>query len=109
MTNRKCALLIFSKPPVPGLVKTRLTRERGGILTPEQAAEVLPPQPLRRERAFHARAHRAAARERRGRARRSDGGGRHLRLLRVHHPADNVELMRETYEAIGRGPWRCTT
>ena len=39
MTNRKCALLIFSKPPVPGLVKTRLTRERGGILTPEQAAE----------------------------------------------------------------------
>jgi glycosyltransferase A (GT-A) superfamily protein (DUF2064 family) len=33
------AVLLFSKPPVPGLVKTRLTVERGGNLSPEQAAE----------------------------------------------------------------------
>lgn len=32
------ALLVFSKPPLPGLVKTRLTTGRGGALTPEQAA-----------------------------------------------------------------------
>ncbi len=36
----KHALLMFSKPPVPGLVKTRLTQEQGGLFTPEQAAEL---------------------------------------------------------------------
>jgi len=36
---KKHALLLFSKPPVAGQVKTRLTKERGGILSPEQAAE----------------------------------------------------------------------
>ncbi|MFR0868888.1 MAG: hypothetical protein ACLSGS_07690 [Adlercreutzia sp.] len=39
MTTKKHALLIFSKPPIPGMVKTRLTRERGGILSEQQAAE----------------------------------------------------------------------
>lgn len=39
MKEKKDALLIFSKPPVPGRVKTRLTFEHGGIFTPEQAAE----------------------------------------------------------------------
>ncbi|MDR2493281.1 MAG: DUF2064 domain-containing protein [Coriobacteriales bacterium] len=37
--SERNAVLLFSKPPVPGLVKTRLTKERGGNLTPEQAAE----------------------------------------------------------------------
>ena len=37
--EKKYAILIFSKPPIPGLVKTRLTRERGGAFTPEQAAQ----------------------------------------------------------------------
>ncbi len=36
--NKKYAILIFSKPPIPGLVKTRLTKERGGAFTQEQAA-----------------------------------------------------------------------
>jgi glycosyltransferase A (GT-A) superfamily protein (DUF2064 family) len=36
----KHALLMFSKPPVPGLVKTRLTHEHGGIFTPEEAADL---------------------------------------------------------------------
>lgn len=36
--EKKYAILIFSKPPIPGLVKTRLTRERGGVFTQEQAA-----------------------------------------------------------------------
>ncbi len=40
MATRKHALLLFSKPPVPGLVKTRLTKEFGGPLSPEQAAEL---------------------------------------------------------------------
>lgn len=36
--EKKYAILIFSKPPIPGLVKTRLTRERGGAFTQQQAA-----------------------------------------------------------------------
>lgn len=36
----KHALLIFSKPPLPGLVKTRLTREHGGAFSPEEAADL---------------------------------------------------------------------
>ncbi len=39
MTERKQALLVFSKPPIPGMVKTRLTKKHGGILTDEQAAQ----------------------------------------------------------------------
>ena len=39
MALRKQALLVFSKPPIPGLVKTRLTEANGGFLTPEQAAD----------------------------------------------------------------------
>ena len=38
MTERKQALLIFTKPPIPGIVKTRMTTEYGGFLTMEQAA-----------------------------------------------------------------------
>ncbi|MBQ3302317.1 MAG: DUF2064 domain-containing protein [Eggerthellaceae bacterium] len=36
---KKHALLIFSKPPLPGLVKTRMTTEYGGFLNPAQAAD----------------------------------------------------------------------
>ena len=38
MTVQKNAMLLFSKPPVPGMVKTRLTTEHGGLFTPLQAA-----------------------------------------------------------------------
>ncbi|MDR0500312.1 MAG: DUF2064 domain-containing protein [Coriobacteriales bacterium] len=34
------ALLMFSKPPVPGLVKTRLTHAHGGIFSEEEAAQL---------------------------------------------------------------------
>ncbi|WP_180326516.1 TIGR04282 family arsenosugar biosynthesis glycosyltransferase [Raoultibacter phocaeensis] len=38
MAIRKNALLLFSKPPLPGLVKTRLTRLKDGIFEPEVAS-----------------------------------------------------------------------
>lgn len=38
MASKKHALLIFTKPPLPGIVKTRMTTEYGGFLTMEQAA-----------------------------------------------------------------------
>ncbi|MCL2889524.1 MAG: DUF2064 domain-containing protein [Eggerthellaceae bacterium] len=36
--KRRNALLVFSKPPLPGLVKTRLTPIKDGIFSPEVAA-----------------------------------------------------------------------
>ena len=39
MAVKKHALLLFSKPPVPGMVKTRLTHEFGGIFNEYMAAE----------------------------------------------------------------------
>ena len=38
MAKKKEALLIFTKPPLPGVVKTRMTTEYGGFFTAEQAA-----------------------------------------------------------------------
>lgn len=38
MRNRKNAVLLFSKPPVPGLVKTRLSTLKDGVFTPEVAS-----------------------------------------------------------------------
>ncbi len=39
MSGKKHAFLLFTKVPTPGVTKTRLTTARGGIFTPEQAAE----------------------------------------------------------------------
>lgn len=39
MSHKKKALIFFTKVPTPGLTKTRLTKEHGGIFTPEEAAE----------------------------------------------------------------------
>ena len=40
MTEYKHALLLFTKPPIPGSVKTRLTKERGGPFTEARAAQL---------------------------------------------------------------------
>lgn len=37
MNKNKHALLLFTKVPAPGMTKTRLTKERGGIFSPEEA------------------------------------------------------------------------
>lgn len=39
MAEKKQALLLFSKPPVSGRVKTRLTVEHGGFMTADEAAD----------------------------------------------------------------------
>lgn len=103
MTEKKHALLLFSKPPIPGLVKTRMTKANGGILTPEQSAEF-----FRRslydvsELAMHALMELQAANEAAVAADPS--------LDKVTYdffvsttPAENIELMKKTYDEIG--PW----
>lgn len=39
MNGQKHAFMLFVKVPTPGLTKTRLTEERGGILTPHEAVD----------------------------------------------------------------------
>ena len=39
MAEKKNALLVFTKPPLPGLVKTRMTSEYGGFFTMREAAD----------------------------------------------------------------------
>lgn len=103
MAEKKVALLIFSKPPVPGMVKTRLTTAHGGFLTNEQAAEF-----FRRslydvsELSMHALFELQAANDAKVAA-DPEADKITYDFFVSTTPADNVELMRETYEAIG--PW----
>lgn len=103
VAEKKQALLVFSKPPIPGMVKTRLTYERGGMLSPAQAAEFFKRSLYDvSEMAMHALAELRAL------------NNQHVRddpsADRVTYdffvcttPAENVAVMKETYDAIG--PW----
>ena len=104
MAEKKQALLIFSKPPIPGLVKTRMTQKHGGFLTDEQAASFFKVSLYDvSEACMHAlielqRANDALVAE--------DPTADKITydFFVSTTPADNVELMRETYEALGEWP-----
>lgn len=103
MAEKKRALLIFSKPPIPGLVKTRLTIERGGFLTEEQAAEF-----FRRslydvvEASMHAL---IELQQRNDAEVAADPNADKITydFYLSTTPAKNIPLMQETFNAIG--PW----
>lgn len=107
MTQRKQALLLFSKPPVAGMVKTRLTTEHGGILTPEQAAEFFKRSLFDvAELGMHALIE--LQRENDARVASGKDAGEDLDDIRYDFfvstsPAENINLMRETFDEIG--PW----
>lgn len=103
MAERKQALLVFSKPPVPGMVKTRLTTKHGGFLTDEQAAEF-----FRRclydvsEASMHALIE--MQRENDALVASDPTADKITYDFFVSTtPADNVQLMKDTFDAIG--PW----
>lgn len=103
MAEKKQALLVFSKPPIPGMVKTRLTKEFGGFLTKEQAAEF-----FRRslydvcESCMHALFELKWANDAKVAA-DPDADVITYDFFISTTPASNVELMKETFDAIG--PW----
>ncbi len=103
MAEKKQALLVFSKPPIPGMVKTRLTTEFGGFLTPAQAAEF-----FKRslydvcEACMHALFELKWANE----AKLQEDPEADVITYDFFvstTPASNVELMKQTFDAIG--PW----
>ena len=103
MAEKKQALLLFSKPPVPGMVKTRLTTEHDGFLSPAQAAEF-----FKRslydvgELAMHALMELQMENDAAVAADPSVDKVTYDFFVSTT-PAENVELMKETYDAIG--PW----
>lgn len=103
MAEKKEALLLFSKPPIPGMVKTRLTKEHGGFLTAEQAAEF-----FKRSLFDVAEASMHALFELQYEndalvAEDPDADKITYDFFISTTPAKNVELMKETFDSIG--PW----
>lgn len=103
MAEHKHALLVFSKPPIPGQVKTRMTRKFGGILSDEEAAEL-----FRRslydvcEMGMHA----CIILQRENEALRAVDPNADVvtyDFFLSTTPAENLDLMKETFDAIG--PW----
>ena len=108
MAEKKQALLLFCKPPVPGLVKTRLTIERGGFLSPEQAAELF-------RRCLYDVSEMCMQALLSMQADNDALVAEDPSVDKITYdffvsttPADNVELMRETYDALGKWPMEIT-
>ena len=104
MAEKKQALLLFCKPPVPGLVKTRLTIERGGFLSPEQSAELF-------RRCLYDVSEMCMQALLSMQADNDALVAEDPSVDKITYdffvsttPADNVELMRETYDALGKWP-----
>ncbi|MEF9875368.1 MAG: DUF2064 domain-containing protein [Gordonibacter sp.] len=103
MAEKKQALLLFSKPPIPGMVKTRLTHEHNGILSPEQAAEFFKRSLYDvSEMAMHALAELQYENDQLVAA---DPTADKITydFFVCTTPAENVAVMKDTYDAIG--PW----
>lgn len=103
MTTKKQALLIFSKPPLPGLVKTRLTKAYGGSFSNEQAVEFYKRSLYDvSELGMHALLELQAENDELVAA---DPSAEKVvfDFFVSTTPADNVDLMKQTYDAIG--PW----
>lgn len=101
--KKKNALLLFSKVPVAGTVKTRLTYERGGGLSEEQAAEL-----FRRSLYDVSELGMIALMELQAEndalvAEDPEAAPRQYDFFVSTTPADNVGAMKEVFAAIG--PW----
>ena len=103
MAEKKQALLLFSKPPVAGMVKTRLTTEHNGFLSPAQAAEFFKRSLYDvSELSMHALMELQMMNDAAVEADPSVDKITYDFFVSTT-PAENVPLMKETYDAIG--PW----
>ncbi len=104
MVVKKHALLLFSKPPIPGKVKTRLTRENGGPFTPEMSAEffkrcMYDVTDLSMFALYNLEQQNAAELEQ-----DPEADDNRYDFFVSTCPEENVELMRKTFEDLGQWP-----
>jgi glycosyltransferase A (GT-A) superfamily protein (DUF2064 family) len=104
MAARKHALLLFSKPPIPGLVKTRLTREKGGPFSPDEAAEIFRRSMFDVAELCCLALHELEVENVADRSMDSNADEHTYALYISTTPEENVEVMRKTFEEIGQWP-----
>ena len=104
MATRKHALLLFSKPPIPGLVKTRLTREKGGPFTQEEAAEIFRRCMFDVAELCCLALHDLEVEDAADRAENPDADEHVYSFIVSTTPAENAEVMRNCFEEIGQWP-----
>ena len=101
MAAQRNAFLLFSKPPVPGLVKTRLTKERDGIFSELQAATLYRRMMLDVLECATQALDRLEEQNRREREADPSIPEQTYELFVSTTPESNVELMKETLEQEG--------
>ncbi|MCL2883850.1 MAG: DUF2064 domain-containing protein [Coriobacteriia bacterium] len=104
MATIKHALLLFSKPPIPGQVKTRLTVEKGGLFSPEEAAEffkrsIFDVTEMGFQALWQLEEEDAAARQA-----DPEAPTNVYDFFISTTPAENLEVMQQTYAAAGDWP-----
>jgi glycosyltransferase A (GT-A) superfamily protein (DUF2064 family) len=97
-------LLLFSKPPVPGLVKTRLTQQRGGLFSEQDAAALFhrmmfDVMELCIESVAQLESEDAAAC-----GPGLEGPAHEYAFFISTTPSNNVDVMRQTFEEAGEWP-----
>ena len=98
------ALLMFSKPPLPGLVKTRLTRAAGGIFAEEEAAELFHRSLFDVMELCITAVAELEAEDAQAMAADTNAPRHEYAFFISTTPAENLELMRQTFEASGDWP-----
>jgi glycosyltransferase A (GT-A) superfamily protein (DUF2064 family) len=104
MAVRKHALLLFSRPPVPGLVKTRLTREKDGPFSPDEAAEIYRRSMFDVAELCCLALHELEVDNIGERSADSNADEHSYSFFISTTPAENKEVMRQTFEEIGQWP-----
>jgi glycosyltransferase A (GT-A) superfamily protein (DUF2064 family) len=104
MATRKHALLLFSKPPIPGLVKTRLTREKGGPFSPDEAAEIFRRCLFDVAELCCLALHELEVENVAERTADSSADEHVYSFFISTTPAENVDVIRQTFEEIGQWP-----
>jgi glycosyltransferase A (GT-A) superfamily protein (DUF2064 family) len=104
MATKKHALLLFSKPPVPGLVKTRLTREKGGPFSPDEAAEIFRRCMFDVAELCCLALHELEVENVAERSADSSADEHSYSFFISTTPEENVDVIRQTFEEIGQWP-----
>jgi glycosyltransferase A (GT-A) superfamily protein (DUF2064 family) len=104
MVTRKHALLLFTKPPIPGLVKTRLTREKGGPFSQEEAAEIFRRSLFDVAELGCLALHELEVENISDRAADSSADEHLYTFFISTTPAENADVIRKTFEEIGKWP-----